>query len=77
VKRILSIFKRDVKSGARDFLLLYIILAPVIIAIGLRFFIPSVNAISFQFALDEKLNSEVFEAFDRYGKVEALKGQSQ
>jgi len=76
VKRILSIFKRDVKSGARDFLLLYIILAPVIIAIGLRFFIPSVNAISFQFALDEKLNSEVFEAFDRYGKVEALKGRS-
>ena len=75
MRRILSIFKRDVKSGTREFLLLYIILAPIIIAIGLRFFIPSVNAISFQFALDEKLNPEVIETFKQYGEVEILKGR--
>ncbi len=76
VKRILSIFKRDVKSGTRDFLLLYIILAPIIIAVGLRFFIPGVNAVSFQFALDEKLNNQAIDAFKKYGKVELLKGRA-
>ena len=75
MKRVLSIFKRDVKSGTREFLLLYIILAPILIAIGLRFFIPSVNAISFQFALDEQINSEVVEIFEKYGKVETLEGR--
>lgn len=75
MKRIISIFKRDVKSGAREFLLLYIMLAPIIISIGLRFFIPSVDAISFQFALDEILQTEVIEIFNRYGKVELFDGR--
>ncbi|AOT69637.1 ABC transporter permease [Geosporobacter ferrireducens] len=76
MKRILSIFKRDLKSGTREFLLLYIILAPILISIGLRFFIPSVDAISFQFALDETLNPEVIETFNKYGKVEILEGRT-
>lgn len=76
MKRILSIFSRDVKSSTREFLLLYIIIVPLLIAFGLRFFIPSVNAISFQFALDKKLDNAVFELFENYGKVEALEGKS-
>ncbi|HYE12135.1 MAG TPA: ABC transporter permease [Patescibacteria group bacterium] len=72
MKRLLSIFKRDVKSSVREFLLLYIILAPIIIAIGLRFFIPSVNAISFQFALDKGLGKATIAEFQKYGKVELL-----
>ena len=74
-RRILSIFKRDVKSGTREFILLYMILAPILVAIGLRFFIPSVDAISFQFVLDERLNAEVIETFHKYGKVEISKNR--
>lgn len=76
MKRILAILIRDVKSGTREFLFLYIMLAPIIIAIGLRLFIPSVNAVSFQFALDGSLNPEVIETFERYGKVEILEGRA-
>ncbi len=76
MKRILSIFKRDVKSGTREFLLLYMMLAPMIFALALRFFIPSVDAISFQFALDEELNPQVIEAFKQYGETELFKGRT-
>jgi ABC-2 type transport system permease protein len=75
MKRILAIFRRDVKSSVREFLLLYIILAPIIIAIGLRFFIPSVNAISFQFVLDQGMEKTTIAEFERYGKVELLDGR--
>ncbi len=74
MKRILSIFKRDFKSSVREFLLLYIIIAPILLAVGLRFFIPSVNSISLQFALDSKLDQRVVEEFSRYGRVEIIDG---
>lgn len=75
MKRLLSIFRRDIKSSIREFILLYIILAPILIAIGLRFFIPSVNAISFQFALDKGIPQTVVAEFEKYGKVELLNGR--
>lgn len=76
MNRIWSIFRRDIKSSIREFLLLYIILAPIIIAIGLRFFIPSVNAISFQFALDKNMTAATIEEFEKYGDVELLDGRA-
>jgi len=70
VKRIVSIFKRDVSSSIRDFLILYMIIAPVLLAIGLKFFIPSATSASLQFAVDGRLGDEIIEEFQRYGKVE-------
>ncbi|OGO78274.1 MAG: ABC transporter [Clostridiales bacterium GWB2_37_7] len=75
MKRLLAIFRRDLKSSVREFLLLYIILAPIVIVIGLRFFIPSVNAISFQFALDKSIGETVIAEFEKYGRVELLDGR--
>jgi len=75
-KRITAIFRRDLKSGTREFLLIYMILAPVLLAVLLRLFIPSVNAISFKFAVDEALGEEVIQEFDKYGTVEVLKGRA-
>lgn len=72
LKRILSIFARDLKSGRREFLLAYIILAPLIIAIGFRLFIPSVSAISYKFAVDEHLGEAIIGEFAQYGDVEEM-----
>ncbi|MFZ5353736.1 MAG: ABC transporter permease [Bacillota bacterium] len=68
--RLLSIFRRDLKSSFREFLLLYIIAAPILFAIGLRFFIPSVNAVSIQFAMEKSMDISVIEEFNKYGSVE-------
>lgn len=76
MRRLLSIFRRDVKSSVREFLLLYIILAPIAITIGLRFFIPSVNAISLQFALDRGMEEAAVQEFEKFGRVELLDGRT-
>lgn len=70
MKRILSIFKRDLQNSFRDNLLLYMIIMPIILTIGLKFFIPSTQSASSQFALNEALGNEVIEEFKEYGKVE-------
>lgn len=72
LKRILSIFARDMKSSRREFLLAYILLAPLLIAVVFRFFIPSVSAISYKFAIDQHLGEEVIEEFVQYGDVEVM-----
>ncbi len=75
-RRISAIFRRDLMSGTREFLLIYMTVAPVLLAVLFRLFIPSVNAISFKFAVDEALGEEVIRAFDKYGSVEVLKGRA-
>ena len=75
IRRILSIFKRDLKSSTREFLLLYMILSPLVLTIIFRFFIPSVNAVTYKFALDRKLGDSVIEEYKKYGDVEVLEGR--
>lgn len=70
MKRIVSIFKRDASSSIRDFLIVYMIIAPILLAIGLRLFIPSATSASLQFAVDDRVGNKVIEEFEKYGKVE-------
>ncbi len=70
MKRIVSIFQRDLYSSLRDNLFLYMLLMPLLLAIGFRLFIPSVQSAGLQYALLEDIGQEVIEAFEKYGKVE-------
>lgn len=70
MRRIISIFRRDITSSTRDFLIMYMIIAPILLAVGLRFFIPSATSASLQFALDDELGTKVIEEFEKYGSVE-------
>lgn len=70
MRRILSIFKRDISNSLRDSILVYMLIAPILLTIGFKFFIPSAQSASLQFAIDERVGKEVIEEFDRYGKVE-------
>ncbi len=70
MKRMLAIFRRDIYSSTRDFLILYMIIAPILLTVGLKFFIPSAASASLQFALNSKLGAEVIEEFEKYGSVE-------
>lgn len=77
MRRMLAIFKRDISSSTRDFLIVYMIIAPILLAVGLKFFIPSAASASLQFALNEKLGSEVVEEFEKYGRVETYSSEEE
>lgn len=70
MKRILAIFKRDIISSLREFMLIYMMVAPILLAIGLRFFIPSVGSASIKFAVDNSVDKDIINIFNRYGNVE-------
>lgn len=73
MRKIISIFRRDTKSSFRDFLIIYMIVAPILLTIGLKFFIPSANEAALNFALLDSLDKEVIEEFQKYGRVEKFK----
>lgn len=77
IKRILTITIRDFKSNIREFLLLYILIAPFILAAGLNVFIPSLESASVQFAVDQSVNSEFIDHLQSYGSVEIMDSQSE
>lgn len=70
IYRIFTIIKRDVKSGFRDAIILYILLSPILVALLLRAFIPSVNSATLQLATLE--NSMMIEHLEQYGSVETF-----
>lgn len=76
LKRIMSIVKRDFKSSVREFILLYIMIAPFILAFGLTFFIPSVESTTMQFAIHSNVEEDFLEYARQFGVVEVFDSQS-
>jgi len=76
LKRIFSITIRDFKSNVREFILLYILVAPFLLAVGLNAFIPSVEATAIQFAVDETVEVEFVDFLQTYGSVEQVKSRN-
>jgi len=72
MRRIFNIFKRDLSGSLRDSLLLYMIAAPVILALVLRFFIAGADAAALQFAVDKNVEGEIIEELRKYGRVEVF-----
>jgi len=73
LKRIIAIAARDLKSGMRDFMVAYIIIAPILLAYVLSLFVPSAGAATIQFAVDKKLGNEIVDYLSRLGSVEVMK----
>ena len=69
IRRILSVARRDLVSSLRDRLLGYLMLAPLLLGVGLRFFLPSIGAASLSFALGPGVGDEVVETIRAYGAV--------
>ena len=72
MRRIWTIFRRDLSSSIREFLLLYMMAAPIILAIIFKLFIPSANAAALQFALDAEVAKDIgiYQTISQYGTVE-------
>ncbi len=67
--RIFSITMRDFKSNVREFILLYILVAPFLLAFGLTAFVPSLESTSVQFAVDKSVEESMISHLEQYGSV--------
>jgi len=70
LRKIWTIFIRDFKVNTRDFLALYILLAPFIFGFGINALAPSVNDSTVNLAMLEIDDPGKVEYLEQYGKVE-------
>ncbi len=70
LKRILNIFARDLKINSREFITLYIMIIPLVMAVGINFISPSINDTTVNLALIKDENLEQAGYFDDFAHVE-------
>lgn len=68
-KRILNFFLRDISGFFRDNIFILMILMPILIVIIIRFFIPTVEASSISFAVDDSVGQEFASMLEDYGNI--------
>jgi ABC-type multidrug transport system permease subunit len=71
-KKIWNIFIRDLKVNMREFMTFWIIIAPLLLAVGINFISPSINDTSVNLALVENENPAQADFFDDFAHVELL-----
>lgn len=69
-KKMLTIFARDVKVSIRDFMSLFMIVIPIILAIAVNFFAPGIEDTTVDLAFIEGENSEAIAYLDDYAKIQ-------
>lgn len=77
LKKSMNIFYKDVKTGKRDFIIIYIILIPILMAAGILFFAPGITDSSVKVALLENDSKEHIEYMESYVKVELFENEKE
>ncbi len=72
-KKILKVFGRDLKTMTRDSMGLFILIMPIIMAIGLSLFTPGLNDTTVNIALLESDDAAHIEFLEQFAKVELFK----
>ena len=72
-KKILKVFGRDLKTMTRDSMGLFILIMPIIMAIGLSLFTPGLNDTTVNIALLESDDGAHIEFMEQFAKVELFK----
>ncbi|MBO1264221.1 ABC transporter permease [Proteiniclasticum sp. SCR006] len=75
LKKILAIMGRDTKSGMRDYMILYILVVPFLIAVILNMLTSSVSQSILRFAVDDTVTEEEISYFTQYAKVEEFESE--
>ena len=77
LKRIWTIFARDLKVNMREFLTLYLMIIPLILAVGINFISPSINDTSVNLALVENENPKQAAYFNDFAHVELFSDEQR
>ncbi|SCY97260.1 ABC transporter permease [Alkaliphilus peptidifermentans] len=70
MKRIMFLFRKDVKSAFRDNLITYIMIAPIILSFILIMVMPVMDGTGLTFAIDNTVSEDFAVELQQYGKVE-------
>lgn len=73
IKKIWNIFKRDLKVNKRNFLSLYLIVFPIIIAIGINIFAPGIEDTTVNLALLKGENESQINFLKDFANIETFK----
>jgi ABC-2 type transport system permease protein len=73
IKRIAAIIGRDILSGTRDYLMIYIFIAPFLLAFALKSLAPGVGAASVKMVVPEDTEQALYNYLENYGKVETIR----
>ena len=77
LKRIWIIFTRDLRINVREFMTIYMIVIPLILAVGINFLSPGVNDTSVNLALIKDENIEQAAYFDDFAHVELFSDEAR
>lgn len=72
MKRIINFIKKDYTLALRDSIALYIILAPLLLALAVRLFLPTVEDVKLNFIVSGGIGHEVVAQLSEFGTVETL-----
>jgi ABC-2 type transport system permease protein len=72
IKRILAITMRDIKSGLRDYMVLYIFIAPLLFALILKMLIPTAGSTTINIAVDKSIEQNMRDYLKGFGRVEVV-----
>ncbi|HCW51327.1 MAG TPA: hypothetical protein DGR79_04570 [Clostridiales bacterium] len=71
-KRIVALLRRDLKASLRDFMLVYGLVAPFLLALVVRAFIPSVGGTSLNLVVTREIGPEMIDRLDDYARMEVV-----
>jgi ABC-2 type transport system permease protein len=69
MRRILVLFRKELKTGLRDSMIVYILIAPFILALILKAVSTSVSATTINIAVDETVSEETSAILSEYAEV--------
>lgn len=72
IKKIFTITMRDIKSGLRDYMILYILIAPFLISLILKMLIPAAGTTTINVAVDKSIDQSTVTYLGDFGRVEVL-----
>lgn len=72
LKRMGTIFMRDLKVNSKDFMSLYILVIPLIFGVLINLFTPGINETTVNLALVEGENEDQIEFFEQFAELEFL-----
>lgn len=76
LKKIRTIFLRDLKVNRQDFISLYILVIPILFGILINLFSPGINETTIRLAMIDEENSEKVEYFEQFAEVEGFKDEA-
>ena len=74
MKKMWSVFQRDLKISMKDPLAFWMILAPVLIAVVILWISPGISELTMHFAVDETVGQPLIDTLSDYADIEVLTG---